>query len=91
MPLSTAHVITDRPERYAKQLISHLGHKAHADRGRITFRSGTCSLVSSHRELVLIAAAADLDAHPARRAPDRAGGNDAGGDRARRRNAGRGR
>lgn len=67
MPLSTAHVAIDRPERYAKQLISHMGHKAVAEhtgvgRGTITFRSGTCSLVSSQQELVLIAAAADLDA-----------------------------
>ncbi|MBB5081942.1 DUF2218 domain-containing protein [Nonomuraea endophytica] len=66
MPLSTAHVVTDRPDRYVKQLISHLGHKAAAEhtgtgRGTITFRSGTCSLLSSPQELVLIAAAADLD------------------------------
>ncbi|MFI9433314.1 MULTISPECIES: DUF2218 domain-containing protein [Streptosporangium] len=66
MPLSTAHVATDRPERYAKQLISHMGHKADvehtgAGRGTITFRSGACSLASSQRELVLIAAAVDLD------------------------------
>ncbi|GAA3153049.1 DUF2218 domain-containing protein [Nonomuraea roseoviolacea] len=67
MPLSTAHVATDRPARYVKQLISHLGHKATAEvtgagRGTVTFRDGACSLVSRRGELVLIAAAAELDA-----------------------------
>lgn len=66
MPLSTAFIATERPERYVKQLISHMGHKADAKhtgvgRGRIVFRSGACSLVSSPQRLVLIAAAADLD------------------------------
>jgi caffeoyl-CoA O-methyltransferase len=66
MPLSTAHVATDRPERYAKQLISHLGNKATAKltgdgRGTIAFRQGACSLAFTRRELVLIAAAADFD------------------------------
>ncbi|MFI7127915.1 DUF2218 domain-containing protein [Nonomuraea sp. NPDC050153] len=64
MPLATAHVATDRPARYVKQLISHMGHKATAEltgagRGTITFRHGTCSLTSTPQELVLIAAAAD--------------------------------
>ncbi|MFC4122892.1 DUF2218 domain-containing protein [Nonomuraea zeae] len=31
MPLSTAHVATARPERYVKQLISHMGHRATAE------------------------------------------------------------
>ncbi|GAA3470407.1 MULTISPECIES: DUF2218 domain-containing protein [Nonomuraea] len=67
MLLSTAHVATDRPERYAKQLVSHLGHKASAEHtgpgcATITFRSGTCSLRSAEGGLVLVAEAADLDA-----------------------------
>ncbi|MEV0613502.1 DUF2218 domain-containing protein [Nonomuraea sp. NPDC050404] len=67
MPLSTAHIATDHPARYVKQLISHLGHEVTAEltgagRATITFPHGTCSLTSSPRELVLIAAAADLDA-----------------------------
>ncbi|MFI6318549.1 DUF2218 domain-containing protein [Nonomuraea sp. NPDC050556] len=66
MPLSTAHVATERPERYVKQLLSHMGRKAAAEhtgsgRGTLTFRSGTCSLVSLQHELVLIAAAEDLE------------------------------
>ncbi|RSN15594.1 DUF2218 domain-containing protein [Nonomuraea sp. WAC 01424] len=64
---STAHVATDRPERYAKQLVSHLGHKAAAEHtgsgcATITFRSGACSLRSSQGVLVLVVEAADLDA-----------------------------
>ncbi|WP_344986876.1 DUF2218 domain-containing protein [Nonomuraea helvata] len=67
MPLSTAHVATSRPERYVKQLISHMSHKAAAEltdhgRGTIAFRHGTCTLVSAGDELILIAAAADNDA-----------------------------
>ncbi|NUW35501.1 DUF2218 domain-containing protein [Nonomuraea sp. SMC257] len=66
MPLSTAHVATDRPARYVKQLISHMGHKATAEltgagRGTVTFRQGTCSLTSTRDELILIAAAPELD------------------------------
>ncbi|MEV0165274.1 DUF2218 domain-containing protein [Nonomuraea fuscirosea] len=67
MPLSTAHVVTDRPAHYVGQLISQLAHQATAEltgagRGAVTFRQGTCSLTSSGDELVLIAAAPELDA-----------------------------
>jgi caffeoyl-CoA O-methyltransferase len=30
MPQSSAKLVIDRPERYAKQLASHIGHKAQA-------------------------------------------------------------
>jgi hypothetical protein len=33
MFLSTAHLETDRPDRYIKQLVSHLGHKIDANVG----------------------------------------------------------
>ncbi|WP_232246571.1 DUF2218 domain-containing protein [Kitasatospora mediocidica] len=67
MPVTTARVTTARPERYIKQLVSHLGHKASAElaadgRGTITFRQGTCVLAPIGHQLDLIATAGDLDA-----------------------------
>jgi len=46
---ASAHIATDRPERYIKQLVSHLGHKLStslADDGvaTITFPKGKCLL-----------------------------------------------
>jgi hypothetical protein len=46
---STARIVTDRPERYVKQLVSHLGHKlttelAEDGRGTIRFAQGECAL-----------------------------------------------
>jgi caffeoyl-CoA O-methyltransferase len=66
MPFATALVNTDRAGRYARQLVSHLGHKAdsrqEADgRGEITFDRGTCVLNPTGYSLELIAAAPDLD------------------------------
>ncbi|WP_424529324.1 DUF2218 domain-containing protein [Sphaerisporangium viridialbum] len=67
MPSSTAHVATTRPERYIKQLISHMGHKATTElsddgRGVITLSRGQCVLVPSGRGLDLIATAGDAEA-----------------------------
>ncbi|MEV0201131.1 DUF2218 domain-containing protein [Nonomuraea sp. NPDC050691] len=71
MPISTALVPTDRPERYIKQLVSHLGHKAtttlSADgRATITFAGalsgGECVLAPSGNALEMIATAADAEA-----------------------------
>ncbi|GII58104.1 hypothetical protein Pth03_64930 [Planotetraspora thailandica] len=67
MPTSTALVRTARPDRYIKQLISHLGHKATAQltgdgRGTITFDAGTCVLAPSVGHLELIVAAGDATA-----------------------------
>jgi caffeoyl-CoA O-methyltransferase len=67
MPTSTAEVITSRPERYIKQLVSHLGVKADAGlagdgRGTITLGQGTCVLRPAEDRLELIAAAPDLSA-----------------------------
>src|SRR5579875_614984 len=65
MPTSTAEVITSRPGRYIKQLVSHLGVKATASlaadgRGTITLGDGTCVLTPAGDRLELIASAADL-------------------------------
>lgn len=67
MPTSTAEIITSRPARYVKQLVSHLGVKAAAGlagdgRGTITLDAGTCVLRPAGDRLELIAAAADLPA-----------------------------
>ncbi|MEU7895109.1 DUF2218 domain-containing protein [Nonomuraea sp. NPDC049152] len=67
MPTSTAHVATERPERYIKQLVAHMGHKATAEltidgRGTITFRHGGCVLSPAGDHLRLIATAADVEA-----------------------------
>jgi hypothetical protein len=51
MLYSTARVSTDRPHRYLKQLVSHLGHKVPTEldeeRGSVTFSRGSCLLVAS--------------------------------------------
>ncbi|MDH6116263.1 DUF2218 domain-containing protein [Kitasatospora sp. GAS204B] len=64
MPISTALVATDRPARYLKQLVSHLGHKADTalagdSRGTVTLGAGSCVLTASSDGLRLIATAAD--------------------------------
>lgn len=59
MATSTARVITDRPERYAKQLVSHLGRKSEATwdaeqgRGAVRFTFGTSSLVAENGAILL--------------------------------------
>jgi predicted O-methyltransferase YrrM len=64
MPTSTAEVITSRPTRYVKQLVSHLGVKAAAavdgdGRGTIALGAGTCVLRPGGDRLELLAAAPD--------------------------------
>ncbi|WP_432934187.1 DUF2218 domain-containing protein [Microbispora sp. CA-135349] len=49
MPHSTARVVTDRPERYIRQLVSHMGHKVEAvlggdGRAVIELGAGRCVL-----------------------------------------------
>ena len=66
MMMSTAVVVTDSPSRYAKQLLSHLGHKVtvepladqSAPAGRLVFAYGTGTVVPQGGALVLEAAAA---------------------------------
>ena len=65
---STAVVTTEAPERYAKQLLSHLGRKAavetidgQAAGGRLVFAYGTGTVRPESNQLVLEAVAADAD------------------------------
>ncbi len=69
MMMSTAVVVTDASTRYAKQLLSHLGHKVTvepladqpAPAGRLVFPYGTGTVVPQDGTLVLEAAAADAE------------------------------
>ena len=66
MPLSTALVATDRPARYLKQLLAHLGHKATTQlsgdgRGTVSLSAGNCVLTASPDGLGLIATAPDAE------------------------------
>lgn len=66
MPSSTARVDIGRPERYIKQLVSHMGHKATTElrgdgRGTIGLTHGECVLVPAGDQLEMIATAADTD------------------------------
>ncbi len=69
MMMSTAVVVTDASSRYAKQLLSHLGHKVTvepladqpAPAGRLVFSYGTGTVVPQDGTLVLQAAAADAE------------------------------
>ncbi|WP_310723491.1 DUF2218 domain-containing protein [Streptomyces sp. N2A] len=66
MPLSTALVTTDRPARYLKQLVSHLGHKATTrlsgnSRGTVSLDAGTCVLTADAEGLRLIVTASDTE------------------------------
>ncbi|MEU8076725.1 GNAT family N-acetyltransferase [Catellatospora citrea] len=62
---TTARVVTDRPHRYLKQLVSHMGHKVPAEldgeRGSIRFSLGSCLLVAStgHFDMIVKAGTAD--------------------------------
>ena len=63
---STAVVSTESPARYAKQLLSHLGHKVAVEpvsepqpAGRLVFAYGTGTVLPTDRSLTLIAAADD--------------------------------
>ncbi len=63
MPTSIATVQTSTPERYAKQLASHLGHKLEVrteEAGdRLVFGAGSCLLEPRADVLVLSAVADD--------------------------------
>ncbi|GAA2354469.1 hypothetical protein Cme02nite_47510 [Catellatospora methionotrophica] len=65
MLYTTARVATDRPHRYLKQLVSHMGRKVPTaldeQRGSITFSLGRCLLVAStaHFDMIVEAGAAD--------------------------------
>ncbi len=63
---STSLVTTDRAERYAKQLVSHLGRHDNAslnDAGEqvLTFPSGSCVVTAEVDGVRLVAEAADAD------------------------------
>ena len=70
MPHSVAVVTTPSPERYAKQLLSHLGHKATveavpgvADASRLYLSAGVGTVrIEGNSSLVLEADAADAEA-----------------------------
>ncbi|MFT4294394.1 MAG: DUF2218 domain-containing protein [Micropruina sp.] len=66
--ISTASVATARPERYAKQLVSHMSRKVpatwdeDAGTGRVTFPSGVLDLGRGQDALLLtLTAEADLE------------------------------
>ncbi|WP_222864396.1 GNAT family N-acetyltransferase [Micromonospora sp. WP24] len=65
MLYSTARVVTDRPHRYIKQLVSHMGRKVPTEldeqRGSIRFSLGSCLLVAStaHFDMIVKAGTAD--------------------------------
>ena len=62
---SVANVTTDRPERYLKQLVSHLGREVDAEQsedghsGALIFSSGNCALNAEPGMLRLTARAQD--------------------------------
>ncbi|HEY2669343.1 MAG TPA: GNAT family N-acetyltransferase [Rugosimonospora sp.] len=63
---SAARVATERPDRYVRQLVSHLGHEVQTDlaaegRGTITLSRGACALVPSAGRIDMIAKAGDVD------------------------------
>lgn len=63
---SQARVATDQPERYLKQLVSHLGHRlitsaADDGTGLVEFERGRCELTPEVGALVLAAAADDAE------------------------------
>ena len=69
MLLSIAVISTDAPARYAKQLLSHLGHKVPSEpltgepepAGRLLFAYGVGTVVPQQSTLVLRATAANLE------------------------------
>ncbi len=64
--LSTATVSIERPERWAKQLVSHLGHKAQvhetADGSVLTLTVGVGVVSVADGQIVMTAEAPDEDA-----------------------------
>ncbi len=62
MHTSIATVTTDSPERYAKQLVNHLGRKLEVqEENRIVLGVGSCELEPVDGALVLRAAAEDAE------------------------------
>jgi hypothetical protein len=65
---SVADVPTDAAARYAKQLLSHLGHKVAVEAiegepggGRVVFAYGTATIIPGSDRLTLRAAATDTE------------------------------
>jgi uncharacterized protein len=60
---ATAFVVTSRPERYIKQLVSHFGNKVKTELtnegGRLQFDFGTCGLKAAPTGIELIGTAED--------------------------------
>lgn len=60
---SSAFVVTSRPERYIKQLVSHFGNKVKTELtdegGRLEFDFGVCELKAAPTGIELIGAAED--------------------------------
>jgi hypothetical protein len=60
---STAFVVTSRPERYIKQLVSHFGTKVKTELtdegGRLEFDFGVCELKAAPTGIELIGTAED--------------------------------
>jgi caffeoyl-CoA O-methyltransferase len=63
MPTATAFVVTSRPQRYIKQLVTHFGNKVTTeftdDGGRLKFDFGTCDLRAAATGIEMIGSAAD--------------------------------
>ena len=67
MVTSTAHVPAERPERFIKQLVSHLAHRRTThwqppDAGSVEWPDGVCRLTCAPGVLILTATADDGDA-----------------------------
>jgi hypothetical protein len=64
---SVARVATPQPERYIKQIVSHLGHRLSTrldedGAGVVAFESGQCMLTAGEGVLLLAANAPDVEA-----------------------------
>jgi caffeoyl-CoA O-methyltransferase len=63
MPTTTAFVVTSRPQRYIKQLVSHFSNKVKTELtdegGRLQFDFGTCDLKAAPTGIEMIGTAAD--------------------------------
>ena len=60
---ATGFVVTSRPERYIKQLVSHFGNKVNTELtdegGRLQFDFGTCDLKAAQIGIELMGTAKD--------------------------------
>ena len=61
MPTATAFVVTSRPQRYIKQLVSHFGNKVSTELtdagGKLQFDFGTCDLKAAATGIEMVATA----------------------------------